>query len=92
MLSVSCRAIAIIAVSLFLTGAVSAQTTTPSTSQPPKTVTTQTPRAATDATKAAPARSAVSQECSRQADAKGLHGKDRKHFRSECKRNSGKSG
>jgi hypothetical protein len=24
--------------------------------------------------------------CSKQADAKGLHGKARKHFRSECKK------
>jgi hypothetical protein len=25
-------------------------------------------------------------ECSKQADAKGLHGKERKEFRSKCKR------
>jgi psiF repeat-containing protein len=31
-------------------------------------------------------RSAASIECSRQADAKGLHGKARKKFRRECKR------
>lgn len=36
-------------------------------------------------------RSALSIECSKEADAKGLHGKDRKHFRSECKK-AGKSG
>ncbi len=30
------------------------------------------------------ARSAKSLDCSKQADAKGLHGKDRKKFRSEC--------
>jgi hypothetical protein len=30
------------------------------------------------------ARSAASIECSRQADAKGLHGKPRKSFRSRC--------
>ena len=29
-------------------------------------------------------RSAKSIECSKQADAKGLHGKERKKFRSEC--------
>jgi hypothetical protein len=29
-------------------------------------------------------RSAGSMECSKQADAKGLHGKARKHFRSKC--------
>lgn len=31
-------------------------------------------------------RSAKSIECSKQADAKGLHGKARHKFRSECKR------
>ncbi|MDQ8726682.1 PsiF family protein [Bradyrhizobium sp. LHD-71] len=36
-------------------------------------------------------RSALSIECSKEADAKGLHGKDRKHFRAECKK-AGKSG
>ncbi|MGJ4940374.1 PsiF family protein [Bradyrhizobium sp. HKCCYLS1011] len=42
------------------------------------------------AEKAAPAdkkaRSAASLECSKEADAKGLHGKERKKFRSECKK------
>lgn len=28
----------------------------------------------------------LSKSCSQQADAKGLHGKARKHFRSACKR------
>jgi hypothetical protein len=31
-------------------------------------------------------RTAKSLECSKQADAKGLHGKDRKKFRAECKK------
>jgi hypothetical protein len=31
-------------------------------------------------------RSALSLECSKKADAQGLHGKARKKFRSECKR------
>jgi hypothetical protein len=34
--------------------------------------------------------SAASIECSKEADAKGLHGKARKKFRSECKRNASK--
>jgi hypothetical protein len=34
---------------------------------------------------------AVSKACSDQATAKGLHGKERKTFRSECKRNGGKA-
>jgi hypothetical protein len=35
-------------------------------------------------------RSAGSMECSKQADAKGLHGKARKHFRSKCMKELGK--
>jgi hypothetical protein len=38
------------------------------------------------APKPATPRSAQSMECSRQADAKSLHGKARKHFRSKCMR------
>jgi hypothetical protein len=33
---------------------------------------------------------AISKACSDQANAKGLHGKERKKFRSECKRKGGK--
>jgi len=33
---------------------------------------------------------ALSKECSEQATAKGLHGKERKTFRAECKKNGGK--
>lgn len=40
---------------------------------------------------AAPEKTAVSKACSQQADAKGLHGKARKTFRSECKKNGGKT-
>ena len=52
--------------------------------------TTAAPAAKTDAAapmaKTAKPRSAESLECSKQADAKGLHGKERKKFRSECKK------
>ena len=34
---------------------------------------------------------AISKACSDQANAKSLHGKNRKKFRSECKRNGGKA-
>jgi hypothetical protein len=34
---------------------------------------------------------AISKACSEQADAKGLHGKERKKFRSECKHHGGKA-
>jgi psiF repeat len=33
---------------------------------------------------------AISKTCSDQASAKGLHGKERKTFRAECKKNGGK--
>jgi hypothetical protein len=33
---------------------------------------------------------AISKSCTDQANAKGLHGKARKKFRSECKQNGGK--
>lgn len=36
-------------------------------------------------------KAAISKACSEQADAKGLHGKERKKFRTECKRKGGKT-
>jgi invasion protein IalB len=33
---------------------------------------------------------AISKSCTDQANTKGLHGKERKKFRSECKHNAGK--
>jgi len=38
----------------------------------------------------APEKQAMSKECSDHANAKGLHGKERKKFRSECKKKGGK--
>ena len=52
--------------------------------------TTAAPAAKTDsaapAAKTAKPRTAESLVCSKEADAKGLHGKERKKFRSECKK------
>jgi hypothetical protein len=42
--------------------------------------------AAAPETKAPVVHTAASLECSKEADAKGLHGKERKKFRSECKK------
>ena len=69
--------LAVVAIaSLFATGAAFAQTAAPAA---------KTDAAATTDKKAAPKEhSAESLECSKQADAKGLHGKERKKFRSEC--------
>ena len=65
--------------SLLLAGQAFAQSTT----APAKTDTA----AATDK-KSTKAHSPESLECSKQADAKGLHGKERKKFRSECIKNA----
>ncbi|MDA9432569.1 PsiF family protein [Bradyrhizobium sp. CCBAU 51627] len=67
--------LAVVAIaSLFATGTAFAQTAAPAA----KTDATTTEK------KAPKERSAESLECSKQADAKGLHGKERKKFRSEC--------
>ncbi|MEH2558699.1 hypothetical protein V1286_006228 [Bradyrhizobium algeriense] len=61
------------AVSLLLMGSAFAQTTAPAKTEPSKT-------------EPAKPRTAASLECSKEADAKGLHGKERKKFRSACKK------
>jgi phosphate-selective porin len=74
--------------SLMLIGAASAQSPAPA----PAPATQSTP-----AEKMAPAakttkpRTEVSLECSKQADAKKLHGEERRKFRSACKKTGGKS-
>jgi psiF repeat len=85
MTTFSSRAAATAIASLLLLGSALAQTTTPGTPQPGSK--------ATPATKMAPAekkaekpRTAVSLQCSKDADAKGLHGKERKKFMSACKK------
>jgi hypothetical protein len=55
------------------------------------------PTAAAPTTAPAPApadadKKALSKQCSDQANTKGLHGKERKKFRSECKKSGGKEG
>ena len=44
------------------------------------------PKAAAPAATAKKERTAKSLECSKQADAKGLHGKERQKFRAACKK------
>jgi hypothetical protein len=69
------------AVSLLLMGSAFAQTTAPAKSE-----TTKTETKAPAEKKAEKPRTTASLECSKEADAKGLHGKERKKFRSECKK------
>jgi len=67
--------------SLLLMGAVSAQTAAPAKTETPKTE-----AKAPAAKKGEKPRTPGSLECSRQADEKGLKGKERKKFRSACKK------
>jgi len=67
--------------SLLFAGAAFAQTSTAPAAAP----------AATEK-KAEKPRTAASLECSKEADAKGLHGKERKKFRSECKKEQSAKG
>lgn len=72
-MTLASRLAAVALASLLASGTAFAQTAAPATK--------------TDATvdkKAPKERSTESLECSKQADAKGLHGKERKKFRSEC--------
>jgi hypothetical protein len=82
-MTMSSRFIAIVAASLLLGGTAFAQTTAPATSAPGSAM-------APAAKKAQKPHTAASLECSKEADAKGLHGKERKKFRSECKAKAAK--
>lgn len=80
--------------SLLFAGSAFAQAPTPAAPTAPAAKTAPAaPAAKTTAPKSAtakPARTAASLDCSKQADAKGLHGKERKKFRSECKQGGAK--
>jgi len=73
------------------TAAAPAASTTPMATTKPMATAKSTTGAMAKPKAMAPAQSAVSKECSMQADAKGLHGKERSKFRSECKKNGGKA-
>ncbi len=77
------RAIGTVSVCCLLAGPAFAQAPTPA----PAAKMTPAPAAKTKAEKP---RSAVSLDCSKQADAKGLHGKERHKFRSKCKHDAEK--
>ena len=69
------RLAAVALASLLATGTAFAQTAAPAA---------KTDTATTADKKAPKEHSAESLDCSKQADAKGLHGKERKKFRSDC--------
>lgn len=81
MTKLSSLATATAVASVLLIGAASAQTTAPA-----KTEATKTEAKAPAEKKAEKPRTTASLECSKEADAKGLHGKERRKFRSECKK------
>ena len=83
MMKISSLAAATALASLLLMGAAFAQATAPAAK------TDAAPKAGAKAPaekKEAKPRTAASLECSKEADAKGLHGKERKKFMSECKK------
>lgn len=81
MMKFSARAAVAAMVSLMLAGSAVAQTPAPMAKPGPaaKTAVTEKPR------------TEASLECSKQADAKGLHGKERRTFRSACKKTGAKA-
>jgi len=81
----SSRAAATAVASLLLLSSAFAQTTTPATPAP-AAKTAIAPKMAPAEKKAEKPRTAASLQCSKDADAKGLHGKERKKFRSACKK------
>ena len=87
MMKISSLATATAVASLLLMGVASAQTTAPAKTEATKS------EAKAPAENKAPAekkaekpRTAASLECSKEAEAKGLHGKERRKFRRECKK------
>jgi hypothetical protein len=79
MMTISSRVAATAVASLFLISSAFAQTTAPATPAPAA-------KAAPAEKKAEKPRTAESLQCSKDADAKSLHGKERKKFMSECKK------
>jgi phosphate-selective porin len=79
MMTLISRAVATAFASLLLMSSAFAQTTAPATPAPAA-------KAAPAEKKAEKPRSAASLECSKEADTKGVHGKERKKFMSDCKK------
>ena len=85
MMTFSSRAAATAVASLLILSSAFAQTTAPTTPAPAaKTV--PAPTMAPAVKKAEKPRTAASLQCSKDADAKGVHGKERKKFMSDCKK------
>src|SRR5437870_6989012 len=83
-MSIASRAAVAALASLLLAGTAFAQTAPAAKTDAKTDAKKSDTMAPTD--KMAKPHSAESVECSKEADAKGLHGKERKKFRSECKK------
>jgi hypothetical protein len=81
MMAISSRAAATALASLLLMSSAFAQATAPATPAPAAKTAPMAP-----AQKAEKPRTAASLECSKEADTKGVHGKERKKFMSDCKK------
>ncbi|MDB5567635.1 MAG: hypothetical protein JWP84_4201 [Tardiphaga sp.] len=92
MMTFSSRTAVAAIASLLLIGTASAQTpaATPTTKSTPAKVAPAETKVAPEK-KAEKPRTEASLECSKQADAKGLHGQERRKFRSECKKTGAKA-
>jgi CelD/BcsL family acetyltransferase involved in cellulose biosynthesis len=80
MMTISSRAAIFALASLLLAGPALAQTTAPAAAPAAAPVATEK--------KMEKPRTAASLECSKEADDKGLKGKERKKFRSQCKKDA----
>jgi hypothetical protein len=78
MMNISCRLAAVAVGSLFFASSALAQTTAPAAA----------PAATAPAKKAEKPRTPESLACSKEADEKNMHGKDRKKFMSQCKKDA----
>ena len=78
MIKISSRLTAVAVASLFFAGSALAQTAAPAAA----------PTATAPAKKAEKPRSPESLACSKEADDKNIHGKDRKKFMSQCKKDA----
>jgi ribosomal protein L12E/L44/L45/RPP1/RPP2 len=83
MMTISSRAVATAFASLLLMSSAFAQTPA---APAPAAKSAAEPKMAPSEKKAEKPRTEASLECSKEADAKGLHGKERKKFRADCKK------
>ena len=83
MMTISSRVAATAFASLLLMSSAFAQTATPAPATPAPAA-----KAAPAEKKAEKPRTTASLECSKEADTKGVHGKERKKFMSDCKKSA----